>query len=217
MIHEWLKIWFSWVEHWGYGGVFVLMAMESSIIPVPSEIVLPPAAYWAAQGRMELGGVILAGTLGSYFGSVLNYGVARWLGMPFLKRYGKYFFLSPQKLIMAEAWVADFGQLGIFFARLLPVVRHLISLPAGVFRMPFTGFSVMTLLGAGLWCSLLAWFGQEVLGSAPQLLESPEQMMAVMHEKMIWWVLGVALLCGLYLLVVIYQKGSSRTPAQEQV
>src|SRR5689334_2694981 len=151
MFHELLRTWFQWVEMWGYWGVFVLMAMESSIIPVPSEVVMPPAAYWAAQGRMSFAGVVLAGTLGSYVGSVISYWGARWLGVPFLKRYGKYFLLSPDKLDMAGRWVNQYGTAGIFVARLLPVVRHLISMPAGVFKMPFGRFSLVTILGAGIW------------------------------------------------------------------
>jgi membrane protein DedA with SNARE-associated domain len=91
MLHHLLQTWFQWVELGGYWGVFILMAMESSIIPVPSEIVMPPAAFWAAQGRMDFVGVILAGTAGSYFGSVLSYFASRWLSESLLTRYGKFF------------------------------------------------------------------------------------------------------------------------------
>src|SRR5690242_21452192 len=105
LIHELLRVWFHWVEAWGYMGVFILMAMESSIIPVPSEVVMPPAAFWAAQGRMSLAGVILAGTAGSYFGSVVSYWVSYWVGKPVLDKYGKYFLMPPAKLEMAEKWV----------------------------------------------------------------------------------------------------------------
>ena len=100
MIHELLRTWFGWVEMWGYVGVFVLMAMESSIIPVPSEIVMPPAAFWAAQGRsgMSLIGVVVVGTAGSYFGSILSYWISRRVGYPVVQKYGKYFLLPPAKL-----------------------------------------------------------------------------------------------------------------------
>jgi membrane protein DedA with SNARE-associated domain len=182
------------------------MAMESSIIPVPSEIVMPPAAFWAAQGRMSFAGVVLAGTIGSYVGSIANYYLARALGLPFLNRYGKYLMMPPDKLAMAEAWVARFGVPGIFLARLLPVVRHLISIPAGLLRMPVGPFSAATVVGAGLWCAVLSWFGQEVLGSRPQLLESPEAMIAVMHEKLHWFVIGVAMLAVLYGCVVLFMR-----------
>src|SRR3954463_541687 len=101
MIHELVRTWFGWVEQWGYWGVFLLMAMESSIIPVPSEIVMPPAAFWAAQGRMDFWGVVAAGTAGSYFGSAISYWVAQWLGLPLINRYGKFFLMGPDKIRMA--------------------------------------------------------------------------------------------------------------------
>src|SRR5258708_24222582 len=97
-MHQLLSVWFHWVDVWGYAGVFILMALESSIIPVPSEVVMPPAAFWAAQGRMNFGLVVLAGTLGSYVGSVANYFVFQWIGLPAAKRYGRYVLISPAKL-----------------------------------------------------------------------------------------------------------------------
>jgi len=206
MFHELLRTWFEWVEVWGYAGVFILMAMESSIIPVPSEVVMPPAAFWAAQGKMSLSGVILAGVAGSYFGSLLNYWAARWVGEPVVRKYGKYFLMPPAKLALAENWVARFGTFGIFTARLLPVVRHLISIPAGVLKMPFGRFSMATLFGAGIWCTLLSWFGQEVIGSRPELLQSPEAMISVMKEKMHWFLAAVLLLGFLYILVLWFKK-----------
>ena len=127
MLHELLKTWFLWVEQWGYFGVFILMAMESSIFPVPSEIVMPPAAFWAAQGRMDFWGVVAAGTLGSLFGSLVTYYAAQFLGRPVVARFGKYFFMSEEKVAMAEAFILRHGLVGIFVARLLPVVRHLHS------------------------------------------------------------------------------------------
>ena len=167
---------------------------------------MAPAAFWAAQGKMTLSGVILAGTAGSYFGSALNYWVARSVGQPVVSRYGKYFLMPPEKLASAEGWIERFGTPGIFLARLLPVVRHLISIPAGVLRMPFGRFSAATILGAGLWCTVLAWFGQEVLGSRPELLQSPEAMIHVMKDKLHWFVLAVVLLAVLYGVVVWFKR-----------
>jgi len=214
MFHEWLVTWFQWVEHWVYLGVFLLMAMESSIIPVPSEIVMPPAAFWAAQGRMDFWGVILAGAAGSYVGSLIMYFVSRSLGLPVVhhlsRRYGKLFMISEDKLVVAEAWVKTHGVVGIFVARLLPVVRHLIGIPAGVFRMPFGAFSVATIVGAGLWCFVLAWFGREVIGGSPELLQSPEQLILVMKAKVIWIVAGVALFAVLY-AAMIWMRNRSLT------
>ena len=198
MLHELIKVWFTWVENWGYFGVFVLMALESSIVPVPSEIVMPPAAYWAAQGRMSFAGVVLAGTLGSYFGSVVSYWLAQWVGEPFLKRYGRYVLLPPDKLILAENFVKDNGVFGIFLARLLPVLRHLVSIPAGIFKMNFRKFSLVTIAGAGAWCWILSEFGMRVLGDRPELLQSPEEMAHVIKAKLIWIVGGVVVLGVLY-------------------
>lgn len=206
MLHELIKMWFHWVEQWGYAGVFLLMAMESSIFPVPSEVVMPPAAFWAAQGKMNFWGVVLAGTVGSWFGSAVTYWVAQWVGLPMLRRWGKYLLMPPKKLDLAEAWVRQYGVPGVFVARLLPVVRHLISIPAGVFRMPFWTFSWVTTVGAGLWCLVLAWFGQRVIGEHPEMLHSPEEMIHAIKAKLIWFVVGVLVLAGLYLVVVLAKR-----------
>ena len=156
-MHHLIEIWFQWVQDWGYWGVILLMAMESSIFPVPSEVVIPPAAFLAAQGKMSLWGVILAGTFGSWLGSAITYGVSRYAGRPFILKFGKYFFISPDKLERAEHFMARYEAGGIFFARLLPVVRHLISIPAGIVRMPFGKFSLMTVIGSAIWCLVKAW------------------------------------------------------------
>jgi membrane protein DedA with SNARE-associated domain len=213
MFHELIRVWFGWVENWGYWGVFALMAMESTVIPVPSEIVMPPAAYWAAQGRMSFEGVILAGTLGSYVGSAINYWVSQWIGLPFLNRYGKYFLVSPDKLQLGHQWVERYGAAGIFSSRLLPVVRHLISIPAGILKMPFGSFSLATILGSGIWCTVLSWFGKEVIGSSPELLESPEAMSKVIKAKLLWFVAGVVGFCALYFLMIAMKKRSIKQPA----
>jgi membrane protein DedA with SNARE-associated domain len=210
IFHEWIQIWFHWVEVWGYWGVFFLMAMESSIIPVPSEIVMPPAAFWAVQGKMSLSGVILAGTLGSYFGSFLSYWVSRGVGQPFIRKYGKFVFLNSQKIDFAEVWVDRFGIPGVFAARLLPVVRHLISIPAGLLKMSFIPFSAVTLLGAGLWCAVLSWLGREVIGNNPELLQSPDLMISVIKGKMHWFLGGVFVFVLLYFGIFWIQKKLSQ-------
>lgn len=205
MLHELVKIWFQWVMDWGYWGVFILMAMESTIIPVPSEIVVPPAAYWASQGKMDFGLVVFFATLGSYVGSSVNYWVSKWLGLPLLQKYGNYFLLPPDKLKMAENWVKEFGFLGIFCARLLPVVRHLISIPAGILKMDFLRFSAATLLGSLLWCWVLAWFGEKVIGDEPELLNSPESLAFALKRKLVWFIVAVVLLGLLYGVVHYYR------------
>ncbi len=199
---QWVGIWFQWVHDWGYPGIILLMAMESSIFPIPSEVVIPPAAYWATQGRYSFAGVVLAGTLGSYLGAAATYWVARWLGRPLLARYGKYLFCPEDKLLRAERWLARYEAGGVFFARLVPVVRHLIGIPAGLVRMPFGLYSAMTIVGAGLWCWVLAWFGADLLGSQPDLVQNPSQLVEVLQQKS-RLVGGFALLlCTLYVLVM---------------
>ena len=217
MLHDWVIVWFGWVRDWGYVGVFVLMAMESSIIPVPSELVMPPAAFWAAQGRMSFAGVVLAGTLGSGFGSLVSYYGARIVGLLFLNRYGKFLLLPPEKLKLAEDWVAQYGTGGIFWARMLPIVRHLISMPAGVLGMPLGRFMVATLSGAGIWCLVLAAFGQAVIGDSPQLLESPEEMMHVIRSKMGWIIAGIAAFSVSYAAMKWFRAGpSKRSPKRSK-
>lgn len=206
MFHQMLAAWFNFVQEWGYVGVFLLMALESSIVPIPSEIVMPPAAYWASQGRMDFWLVILAGTAGSYFGSILNYAVARGVGAPVVNKYGKYFLMGPEKVRIAEGFVSRFGAFGVFLARLLPVVRHLISIPAGILKMNVSKFSVATTVGAFIWCAILSWFGREVIGSRPDLLSSPQALIEVCREKLAWFVIAAVLLTLAYGIVVIFKR-----------
>jgi membrane protein DedA with SNARE-associated domain len=162
-VHHLLQVWFTWVQDWGYLGIILLMAMESSIFPVPSELVIPPAAFLAAEGKLNVYGVIAAGTFGSWLGAAVSYWVALWLGRVVIARLGRYVLVSEAKLERAERWLHRYELGGIFFARLLPVIRHLISLPAGLIRMNFAKFSLMTVIGSAVWCSVLAWFGKTVI------------------------------------------------------
>jgi len=201
-VHQWIEVWFRWVHDWGYAGIVLLMAMESSIFPIPSEVVIPPAAFWAKQGRFSLAGVILAGTLGSWIGAAITYWVARTVGRALVARYGKFFFVTEHKLEQAERWLARYEAGGVFFARLVPVVRHLIGIPAGLVRMPFRTFSVMTLLGAGLWCGILAWFGGRILGDRPDLMENPEALVEQLHHHSLELGGFVVILAVLYVVVM---------------
>jgi membrane protein DedA with SNARE-associated domain len=202
MLHQLIVYWFNLVSDWGYLGVIVLMAMESSIFPVPSEVVIPPAAYWAAQGKMNFWGVILAGTFGSWLGSAITYWISKWLGRIVIVKWGKYFFISPEKLERAERFVHRYEAGGIFFARLLPVVRHLISIPAGIIRMNFLTFSVMTTVGAFIWCSVLAWLGREAAYKHPDLISNPENMVHAIKHEALPIVIATVVLAGLYFLVL---------------
>jgi membrane protein DedA with SNARE-associated domain len=164
MLHEWLQDLAAWylatLESGGYLLVALLMAMESSIIPLPSEAVIPPAAYLAhTRGTMTLTGIVVAGTIGSWVGATLMYWGARIVGRPLVMRYGKYLLLSPQKITDAEVWANRFGVPGVFVSRLLLVIRHLIGIPAGIVRMDFLKYSIATLFGSAIWCGVLAWLG----------------------------------------------------------
>ncbi len=178
------------------------MAMESSIFPVPSEVVIPPAAFLASQGKLNIWGVILAGTLGSWIGASITYWVALWMGRPLLVKYGRYFMVSEEKLLRSERWLLRYEAGGIFFARLLPVIRHLISIPAGIIRMRFHTFSLMTIVGSFIWCCVLAWFGWYVIGSEPHLMDDPDKLYAFMKMKSMWLGGFVAILCALYFVVM---------------
>lgn len=143
----------------GYPGIVVLMAVESSIIPLPSELVMPPARYPAAKGEMSLPLVIVCGMLGSVLGALANYGVAAWLGRAFVHRMGRYVLVSERSLERSERFFAAHGEISTFVARMLPVIRHLISLPAGLARMPLPRFVSFTALGSGIWCTVLTLIG----------------------------------------------------------
>lgn len=200
-------MWMEWVKEWGYWGVVILMAMESSIFPVPSEVVIPPAAIMASQGTMSFWGVILAGTFGSWLGSAITYWVSRIVGRPIVMKYGKYFFMPPQKVERAEVFLQRYEKGGIFFARLLPVVRHLISIPAGMVKMGFGVFSVITTIGSFVWCSILTWYGYKIGKDNPGMLDNPEGLIQAVKKESLGIIVVVALLCLLYFVML---KMSSR-------
>lgn len=154
----------------GYPLIAGLMALESTIVPIPSEMIIPPAAYLAhTQGQFSVIGIIGSGTAGSWVGAAIMYWAARLLGRPFVIRFGRYAGLSAAKIEQAETWAAQFGTPGVFFSRLLPVIRHLIGIPAGIVRMDFRWYSLATLVGSAFWCSVLTWLGV-TLGRNPELL-----------------------------------------------
>lgn len=199
-IHRLLAFWFHFTLDWGYLGIIVMMAFESTAVPIPAEVVIPPAAFWAAQGKLNFWGVVFAATAGSWIGAAVSYWLSYKIGRPLIVRYGRYVFLSPQKLEKAEKWFEVYGAGGIFVARLLPGVRHIISIPAGLFRMNFKKFSAMTVLGAGLFCAALAWFGEKVIGDRPELMNDPAVMIEVLKGKshyLIGFAVAVGLLYGL--------------------
>ena len=143
----------------GYTEIVVLMALESSLFPVPSELVMIPAGYLAATGALHPALCVLAGTVGSVIGASANYLLGEYVGRAFLLRYGKYLLIDTRKYHEAEAMFLRNARLATFIGRLLPVVRHLISLPAGVFGMAWGWFLAITALGAAIWCAVLVALG----------------------------------------------------------
>lgn len=166
----------------GYPGIFLLMAMESSVIPIPSELVMPPAGYLAFQGKMNLAAVILCGTAGSLAGAYVNYFVSHRLGRPLILKYGRYVLIPPDKFERVERFFLRHGEISTFIGRLLPVVRHLISIPAGLSGMNHLKFSFYTLAGAGLWCAILTGIGY-IIG------ENQHLIMQYSHKALLWVVL----------------------------
>src|SRR5213082_532995 len=202
-MHHLLQVWFDWVLHGGYLGIIVLMALESSIFPVPSEIVIPPAAFLAAQGKLNLWGVIAAGTFGSWLGASVTYWVSLGLGRILIVKWGRFFAISESKLARAEVFLRRYEAGGIFFARLLPVIRHLISIPAGIVRMSFLKFSLLTLIGAGAWCSVLAWLGGRVGAKlTPAQLQDADAIIKATKTQSFPIIGTVLVVCVLYFVAM---------------
>jgi membrane protein DedA with SNARE-associated domain len=143
----------------GYWGIFVLMIMESMIIPIPSEAVLPFAGFLAQSGEMNYWLIVIFATIGSLVGSLISYAMGFYGGNAIIKKWGKYFFLDEEDLIKTEKWFGKQGELTIFIGRFVPVVRHLISIPAGVGKMNLKKFCLYTVLGAGIWNGFLIYAG----------------------------------------------------------
>jgi membrane protein DedA with SNARE-associated domain len=193
-----LNDWYSHaLQSGGYLLVALMMAIESSFFPLPSEIVIPPAAHLAHTGQipLTLWGIVLAGTLGSWFGATVMYWGARLAGRPLILKFGKYFFISPAKIEGAERWASHYGAMGIFVSRLLPVVRHLIGIPAGIVRMNYGIFSLYTVLGSAIWCAVLCWLGVK--------MGQDESLMKGEYHRLTLWLAGaMVVLGGLYYFFV---------------
>lgn len=170
LLHQFSDWYLSSLSQGGYWLIAGLMALESTFVPIPSEVIIPPAAYLAhTQGQMSWLGIVLAGTAGSWIGASVMYWAARFLGRPLVIRLGPYVGLSAAKIELAERWAVRYESAGVFFSRLLPVIRHLIGIPTGILRMNFRWYALATLAGSLLWCSVLAWLGTSV-GRHPELL-----------------------------------------------
>ncbi len=164
------------------------MTMESSVLPLPSESIIPLAASWSHTGNIEvsLPAIVIAGALGSWLGATLVYWLSRLAGRPLLMKYGRFILITPDKIRKAENWSAHYGAAGVFIARLLPGARQLVGIPAGIAKFDYLKFSIFTLIGAGIWCSVLCWIGVTIGADVSK---------GEMHKVMLW-VAGVALILG---------------------
>ena len=175
----------------GYAGVILLMALESSFVPFPSEVVVPPAGYLASLGQMNIFLVILSGIVGSILGSLLNYWIASRFGRDFLLKYSKYFFINTEKFARFEVFFNTHGEITTFVGRLIPVIRQYISFPAGLVRMNLKKFIFYTGLGAAIWCTVLAYVGYFVGNNIDIIKENIDYIMYFIFPALI-------------LLVIIY-------------
>jgi len=146
----------------GYGGVVLLMAIESACIPLPSEIIMPFSGYLVSTGELNLWGVAIAGAVGCVLGSLVAYWVGMYGGRPFIEKYGRFILLSRHDLDIADRWFAKYGEVIVFVSRLLPAIRTFIAFPAGVARMNLTRFVIYTFAGSLPWCLALAYVGQKL-------------------------------------------------------
>lgn len=149
----------SSIEAGGYAGITLLMALESANIPIPSEIIMPFSGFLVSQGALSFWLVVFWGAMGNLIGSLVSYAAGYWGGRPFLYRYGKFFFLSPEEVSKGEQWLQRYESSVAFFSRLLPIVRTFISFPAGIARVNIWKFSVYTFAGSFLWSALLTYLG----------------------------------------------------------
>ena len=203
---------------WGLLFIFVFMAIESSFIPFPSEVVMIPAGFLAARGELGLGSPLVAvlvalavGVLGSLAGAYVNYYLALWVGKPFLEKYGKWFFLKPAALERACEVFNKYGAATTFVCRMVPAIRQLISIPAGIARMPLGSFTLFTALGAGVWTAILAFVGYGLGKTAGDItyleLCTKGKEMAAAHLPFV--IGGALLLVALYYLAskLVMRKG----------
>ena len=169
MIHEIAQTIVQYIGDMGYWGIFLLMFLESTFFPFPSEIIMIPAGYLAYQGEMNVYAVVIIGIMGSLLGALFNYYLALYFGRAFLLKYGKYVFIKESTLDKLEAFFTKHGELSTFNGRLIPGIRQLISLPAGLAKMNVLHFSAYSALGAGIWVIVLVALGY-LLGSNQELI-----------------------------------------------
>jgi len=193
-MHQWIAALAEWYTHllqeWGAPAIALMMAIESTVVPIPSEVVIPPAAHlaYSHQIPVSLWGIVLAGALGSWLGASLMYWASRLAGRPLVMRYGRYGMVPPEKVEKAERWSAHYGAMGIFISRLLPVVRHLIGIPAGIVRLNYLQFSIFTAAGSAAWSAVLCYVGIKA--------GQDERLMRGELRQVTLWVGGAMLVLG---------------------
>ncbi len=193
MIHEIAQTIVGYIGDMGYWGIFLLMFLESTFFPFPSEIIMIPAGYLAYQGEMNVYAVVIVGIMGSLLGALFNYYLAFYFGRAFLLKYGKYVFIKEETLDKLEAFFSKHGELSTFNGRLIPGIRQLISLPAGLAKMNVLHFSVYSALGAGIWVIVLVALGY-LLGSNQELISE------YLHTATVIALISVALITLFYIV-----------------
>jgi membrane protein DedA with SNARE-associated domain len=192
-MHAFLNWLVDTIGSMGYPGIMALMFVESTFIPLPSELVVPPAGYLISQDQMSWAGVIVSGTVGSLSGALFNYAIAVYLGRPFILKYGKYFGITEKHLLKGENFFLRHGNISTFIGRLILGVRHYISFPAGLCRMDLGKFCLYTTFGAGLWVVVLAYIGYFVGNNKERIMDVSRQ-----------WSLYIIIGCALLVLVYIF-------------
>jgi len=207
LIEKLVTSWVGGLEESGYWGIFILMTVESSFIPFPSEIVMIPAGYLAKQGELSLWGCIAAGTAGSISGALINYFLAVSLGRALLLKFGKYIFIPQDKMLLVEGYFEKHGQMTTFVCRLIPAVRQLISIPAGLARMNLARFCLFTGLGAGLWMIVLTLTGYYFGKTATDLWEKYKMQITIGIMA------AVVLMIGFY--IYNYRRKAAKAAASQ--
>ena len=195
MIRELAQTLVDLIFDWGYVGIFLLMAVESSFIPFPSEIVLIPAGYLASKGDMSVVAIMGSALGGSLVGAFVNYYLALTLGRKMLQRYGKYFFIKESALDKMDDFFAKHGHISTFTGRLIPGIRQLISIPAGLAKMNLVQFSLYTSLGAGMWAFVLTMLGY-FIGENQELIDTYLKQITV----------AVLVVIGLFIAWYVYRQ-----------
>jgi membrane protein DedA with SNARE-associated domain len=221
LIIEYIELGAANAYIWGYILIFALMTIESSFIPFPSEVIMIPAGFLAYRGElffrmpcMDMTAALLCGLAGSLAGAFINYYLALCLGRPFLYRYGKYFFIRPKLLSRAEGIFLEHGEITTFTCRLLPGIRQLISLPAGLSHMPLIRFALFTSLGAGIWSFILLWIGYYLgsLSGDTTYAELVRNGKGILAQNYIWVLVSLAVIIVFYALCYHFLRRLSPKP-----